>query len=419
MSWFFRRSRLKNLLAEVERQIIRFGGAAAQVIEREQRAAIDIAVKQAQETFNLEISQNPDSANLPDARDFASTLNPRTVETAVGAMGDGSPLTEYFEKQLAPTVAAKIKSEVIRAAALGTDFKTIARNLEQAGDIAKHRALSVARTEVNRVRREATRSIYEENDDIIEGWEWVAAKSSRTCPACLALDGQIFDVSEPFPQHINCRCTLIPVIEDLPRRPRTLGAEWFERQPDDVKEEILGKEAFAQWKQSRKEKSVNFELRHFVQERSDKRFGKSLSKAGGQKAIENREKEINGGIEWIAKKSDKLRFYPLNVPDSEAASLARRLNGAAGVAIEGFGNREFDVVTRLYVGQTTNTPNVAVNPDNYLKKQRRNQIKITMEAAKATGRIALFEFTQGKPSPKIIDYLEEKSKKIGVKYVII
>ena len=126
--------------------------------------------------------------------------------------------------------------------------------------------------EVNRVRRETSRMVYKENDDIISGWEWVASKSSRTCPLCLAMDGRTFPLDEPFPQHINCRCTMIAVIIDLPRRPRTLGKDWFETQDDATKETILGKEAFLAYQQN------GLTLNDFVAFRNDKRFGKSVTR---------------------------------------------------------------------------------------------------------------------------------------------
>ena len=266
-AWFYRERRLKNLLTQVQQQIAGFGGKAAKIVEREQRAAIQIAVRQAQENFDFEISGTDF-----DSRDLGSTLNPRTVETAVGMMGDGSPIIEYFEQQLAPLVAEKIKSEVIKAAAIGTDFKTIAKRLQETGGITKYRALSVARTEVNRVRRETTRQIYQDNSDIIEGWEWVASKSTRTCPLCLAMDGTIFKLDEPFPQHINCRCTLKAVIEGLPARPRTLGKDYFEKLSDEDKENILGKEAFLAYQ------NHDLTLKDFVAFRNDKRFGKSVTR---------------------------------------------------------------------------------------------------------------------------------------------
>lgn len=266
-SWFFKEKRLESLLAQVKNQIVRFGGTAARIIEREQSAAIQIAIRHTQETFDLLISV----ADFPK-RNFAATLNPRAVETAVGLMGDGSPIISYFEKQLAPAVAQKIKGEVIKAAALGTDFGTISKNLQETGGITKHRALSTARTETNRVRRETCRKIYEENSDIINGWEWTSSKSLRTCSLCIGMDGRIFKLNKPFPQHINCRCSIIPVIVGLPRRPRTIGGEWFENLSNEDKAKILGKEAFLAYEQH------DLTLNDFIAFRNDKRFGKSVTR---------------------------------------------------------------------------------------------------------------------------------------------
>jgi len=280
-SWFYREKRLKRLLAQVTEQISRFGSKAAKIIKREQRAAIDIAISQAAETYNLLVETDD------DAPGFVS-MNPRTVETAVGMMGDGSPILEYFQQQLAPMVAERIKSEVIKAAAIGTDFNKIAKRLQETGDITKHRALSVARTEVNRVRRETTRMVYEENNDIIEGWEWVASKSLRTCPLCLAMDGKQFKLDEPFPQHINCRCTMISVIIGLPRRKRTIGKEWFESQTDETKSKILGKETFAAYNDH------GLTLDDFVAFKNDKRFGKSVTRKPLAKILADKGIDPNG-----------------------------------------------------------------------------------------------------------------------------
>lgn len=289
-SWFSREQRLKSLLEQVERQIVRFGSTAAQIIEREQRAAIRIAVEQANETFRIVNGTNgTDGTNTT----LGATLNRRVVENAVGAMGDGSPILNYFEKNLAPAVAEKLRSEIVRAAALGTDFRTIANRLMAAGDITRHRALSTARTEVNRIRRETTRQIYEENSDVITGWEWVAAKSSRTCPVCLALDGRIFKLEEPFPNHINCRCVMIPVIDGVERPRRTLGADWFDRQPDDVKEKILGKLGAAAYNDGQ------IRMEDFIGWRNSKEFGRSVYTKPLAKVLADKDLKLAGaGGNW-------------------------------------------------------------------------------------------------------------------------
>lgn len=260
-SWFYREKRLQTLLDQVKTEIARFGHTAAPIIQREQQAAIDIAY-----------SQTRDLIDLTAARpiDLGSMLQTRVVENAVGFMGDGSPILQYFEEQLAPAVAKRLRSEVIEAAATGKPFASVARRLREAGDITRSRALATARSEVNRVRRETTRQIYQENDDVITGWEWVASKSSRTCPACLALDGRIFKLKDRFPQHINCRCTMIPVIDGVDRPPRTIGSEWLDAQPDDVKEKILGVEAADAYGRG------DVKLTDFVGWKNHKLFGESV-----------------------------------------------------------------------------------------------------------------------------------------------
>jgi len=146
----------------------------------------------------------------------------------------------------------------------------ISNRLLQTGQITRTRALATARTEVNRVRRETTRQMYQANSDVITGWEWVASKSARTCPACLALDGRVFDLDEVFPQHVNCRCTMIPVIDGIQRPPRQLGSDWFDQQSDEIKETIIGKDGVAAYNEGL------VGLKDFVGWRNDKRFGKSV-----------------------------------------------------------------------------------------------------------------------------------------------
>ncbi len=260
-AWFLKERRLQTLIDQVKKEIDDFGRTAAAVTTREQAAAMTIAVDQAKETIEL-ITDNGER--------IGSLINPSAIQNAVGMMGDGSPLLDYYSRKLAPEVAAAIRREVVEAAAMGTPFNVIARRLEKAGDITRQRALMVARTEVNRVRRETTRQFFEDNADVITGWEWVASKSARTCAACLALDGRIFEVKEVFPQHVNCRCTMIAVIDGVTRPKRVIGSEWFDEQPDDVKEEILGRDAFAALQRG------EVELKDFVGGANSKEFGRSV-----------------------------------------------------------------------------------------------------------------------------------------------
>ena len=47
-------------------------------------------------------------------------------------------------------------------------------------------------------------------------YEWISILDKNTCDDCAELDGEVFDKDDlpDFPQHANCQCDLIPVIDD-------------------------------------------------------------------------------------------------------------------------------------------------------------------------------------------------------------
>jgi hypothetical protein len=87
----------------------------------------------------------------------------------------------------------------------------------------------------------------------------------RTCPVCIALDGQEFSLDTPFATHPNCRCSPIPItytFEELgmgylnleePKPPYMgkRGEDWFKSQSEAKKEKILGKTKYALYRQGR------------------------------------------------------------------------------------------------------------------------------------------------------------------------
>ncbi|MCC7124599.1 MAG: hypothetical protein IT178_07110 [Acidobacteria bacterium] len=101
--------------------------------------------------------------------------------------------------------------------------------------------------------------------------------------------------------------------------------------------------------------------------------------------------------------------------DAAATALAQRLGGRASVAIEGFAGREFDVVSQQYVGQTFGGASALLKPDNFLSSSRREQIRATLTAAKATGRKALFEFRNG-VHDDVLDFIRRNAERIGAEF---
>ena len=258
---------LREILRQIETAIRDYSRGVVPSIEREMTTATGLGADDARRSVSaaLETLRGNVAGGIP-----TFTLPRRAIQNAAALMGDGSPLIEYFNQTLAPQVVAEIRNQVIEGIATGKSFASIAKALRRAGDISRYRSLAVARTEVLRIRRESALQVYREAGNI-PLWEWVAVKSERTCVLCLAMDGRRFPISEPFPQHINCRCTMIAVMPDLPPIKRTLGRDWFRRQPPEVQEAILGPDAYLAWIRG----EIN-DLSDFVGFRNDARFGKSI-----------------------------------------------------------------------------------------------------------------------------------------------
>lgn len=399
--------RIKKLLDELNTVIESFGEPVEKIVIREQIAAIAEAITETQALGKIQGTNI--NARLPK----------RAIENAVGMMGDGSPVLDYFKTTITPEVAETLRKELIKAAALGTNYNQISRKLLQTAQISKQRAMMITRTEVNRLRRETTRQIYERNSKHIEAWEWLAVKSAKTCILCLAMDGKIFELKKPFPQHINCRCRMIPVLKGKLRQPRLLGAEWFEQQPADIKENLLGIDAFAEWERSRRAKGRALQLRHFVTEKFNKRFGWSIAR---RPLIEATDLSLskNGHADWIMRPDEKSLVYTeLNNIDKNAERLALKVNGISSVKIAGFGETEFDVLSQQYIGETTSARSATNKPDNYLRNERRAKIRLTLQAAKKLSRTALFEFTAGKPNEKILTFLRTEANTLGTRVIIL
>jgi len=74
----------------------------------------------------------------------------------------------------------------------------------------------IARTATNQVVNQASLATFEENDDIVDRWRYVATLDTRTCPMCGPLDGQVYDMADRQfvpPRHPNCRCKVVSVLK--------------------------------------------------------------------------------------------------------------------------------------------------------------------------------------------------------------
>lgn len=124
-------------------------------------------------------------------------------------------------------------------------------------------AEGIVRTALNHVANATRNEIYNANEELIKGVQWVSTLDMRTTRICQARDGKVFPLkSGPRPPaHMNCRSTTTPVLRswkelgiNLSEAPAGTRASmdgqvpdsetyqsWLKRQSADTQDEVLGK----------------------------------------------------------------------------------------------------------------------------------------------------------------------------------
>ncbi|GAA3399399.1 phage minor head protein [Pseudarthrobacter polychromogenes] len=119
-------------------------------------------------------------------------------------------------KPLPADVERVMKRELIRGIAVGENPRATARRMlqqtEQRFNGGLTRALTIARTETLDAHRAATKASEKANKTILEGWEWHASLTARTCPSCWAKHGTRYPLDQDGPNdHQNGRCARVTI----------------------------------------------------------------------------------------------------------------------------------------------------------------------------------------------------------------
>lgn len=169
--------------------------------------------------------------------EFFNRVPMSAVEKMVG-MTAGGPL-EGLLSEAYPLAAEQMSQALIEGVALGLPPGEVAKRMADGVATGLNRCTVIARTEVLRVYREASREQYEESG-AVTGYERLATRQPNTCMACIALDGEVYPTKELMSVHPQDRCTMIPLVRGVPRVKRELAGEWFEKQDPGLQREMMG-----------------------------------------------------------------------------------------------------------------------------------------------------------------------------------
>lgn len=249
-SWLHEQGRLKSISTLISSEINRFGGFALMTAKEQQQYGVTLGSQSAQEMLKATV---PKGVHWTWGRPSTEAL-----KAFIGVAQNGSPLAELFSG-FGAEAASKVESELLLGLSLGQNPRVVAPRVEQALGISRNRALILSRDCLNNAYRNATLENYKSNSDVVQQYRRTCAKNSRSCAACIALDGTLYDLDEDFAVHPCDRCTMIPVtkgwseilgaigiddVSSIPNNRAALnmqnGVDWFDEQDADTQRKIIG-----------------------------------------------------------------------------------------------------------------------------------------------------------------------------------
>lgn len=277
----YQEGRIEALQRAIREQVAVFARAA----HASTTAQIDAALAAAtQNAVALIDAASPASITLDTIR-----VPTGAIETLTSATRQGAPVASLFN-QLAPQATQAATDALLTGIVLGQNPNRIARGIRDTLNVPPRRAQTIARTEVMRAWREASRATYQANTDVVAGWIWVAGLDRRTCLSCVAQHGTKHPLNEAMATHPACRCVMVPDVrpwrelgstggEEPP--PVETGEAWFRRQSDAVQRDMLGPGKHKAWRGNR------ITLPDLVARKSDPVWGPSTSEAPLKTATRN------------------------------------------------------------------------------------------------------------------------------------
>lgn len=237
----FQMERYQSLNAQVTREIQRYIEDAETLIDEGSRAQVVQGATNARTLTQLAGQDVGRTLQVDLMR-----LNPSAVENVVSIARAGQPLGDLMSLAYGEASDGMV-NELINGIALGRNPRDTARRMRVDG-LSRgfaHTEL-VARDQHNRAYRAASQRQYQESG-VVGRFIRLAAKNDRTCLACLALDGEVYDVEALMEVHPQDRCTMVPWPNGIPRVTFQTGAEWFAGLPSDRQRAIMGPSRHDAW----------------------------------------------------------------------------------------------------------------------------------------------------------------------------
>ncbi|HOG48202.1 MAG TPA: hypothetical protein PLJ35_19390 [Anaerolineae bacterium] len=234
----FEKERYQALLRQTRHEINKYIADAERAIADEQAELAALGVQHA----DAALAASGVHASF-------SRLPVEAVENMVAMTREGAPLHELLSRTW-PDAVEGMTTALVRGTALGWNPRKTAREMRDGLASGLNRVLCIARTEQLRAYREASRAEYAASG-VVKGYRRLAAHDSRTCVACLLLDGQFSTLDTALDDHPNGRCAMVPVVDGMPDVTWQTGREWLEGQDAETQRAIMGPGRYDAWREGK------------------------------------------------------------------------------------------------------------------------------------------------------------------------
>lgn len=248
----------QNLISALETELSKYAAYVEVEIRNNAASGVELAVKQTQSYLRALGYAMP------------ATLPTRAIVNMLGFLQENSPLWKRLSL-LAPENTKRVADSLLEAVAFGYSPIKTARMFQNVMGGGLTDAMRMSRTAQLYATREANRTMYVANEDVVEGWIWWSSLDSNVCMACAAMHGTFHTNDESMDSHYNCRCTSIPAVKGYDNAVQT-GEEWFSGLSESEQRKMMGGQTYDVWK------AGGFEFTDLATRRHDDVYGEMLGR---------------------------------------------------------------------------------------------------------------------------------------------
>jgi len=262
-SQLYQMTHYQELLAQIQGEFHQLERKMEGIISEGWSEALGLGIRGAQETIE-------EAYREAGIRATFNRIPVEAVEYMAGMTADGGPLFGVLEKRaLMPAAVQGLTDNLVTAVAMGWGPRKTAAAMRDGLTDGLQKALVIARDTQMRAYRMATDEQYRRSG-VVEEKRRLAAKDLRTCLACLYADGEFMSLEEPMYDHVQGRCTTVPLVRGVPTPDWVLGEDWIKSLPEEKQLALLGPVRIELWRTGRAG------LGDFVVHTEDPVWGKSL-----------------------------------------------------------------------------------------------------------------------------------------------